>query len=120
MFEKKHHPLVPFHIFLRRTARHFFISSSIVFAALTLGVIGYHLFAQFTWIDSILNASMILTGMGPVGELKTVAAKLWSSAYALFSGLVFITSIGIAAGPIVHRLLHKFHLQDDDSEGEAS
>ncbi len=110
MFKSK--PLPPFHLFVRRLVRHTLIASLVVFVALAIGILGYHFVARFTWIDSVLNASMILTGMGPVGELKGITAKLWASAYALFSGLIFITSMGVAAAPLVHRLLHKFHLED--------
>jgi hypothetical protein len=74
-------------------------------------VLGYHFVARLSWIDSLLNASMILTGMGPVDPLQTVGAKLFASCYALFSGIVFITTAGILLGPLVHRLLHKFHLE---------
>src|SRR5882724_6829199 len=112
MYEQRNHPLLPFRLFLGRFIRHSFMASIVVFSALGIGILGYHFFARFSWIDSLLNASMILTGMGPVGELKGTMAKLWASAYALFSGLIFITAMGIVSAPLVHRLLHKFHLQD--------
>jgi len=79
--------------------------------ALLIGIVGYHLIAGFSWIDSILEASMILAGMGPVNPLPTGAAKLFASIYALFSGVIFIGVIGIILGPFVHRVLHKFHLE---------
>jgi len=82
----------------------------IVFTALFAGVLGYHAIAKLGWIDAILNASMILTGMGPVDPMKTSAAKLFASAYALFSGVVFLSAIGIALAPVFHRILHRFHM----------
>ena len=119
MYEQKHRPLLPFRSFLSRFVRHTILASTIVFSALAIGILGYHFFAKFTWIDSLLNASMILTGMGPVGDLKGTTAKLWASAYALFSGLVFITAMGIVSAPLVHRFLHKFHLEDVNERSEV-
>ena len=91
-------------------------ASLLLIVALGLGVIGYHVVAKLSWIDALLNASMILTGMGPVAILATDASKLFASAYALFSGVVFLTVTGIVLGPVVHRVLHRFHLEDDASE----
>jgi len=87
------------------------MAACIVSPSLGLGVLGYHFFAELPWVDAILNASMILTGMGPVDPLKTVSAKLFASFYALFSGIVFITTAGILLAPVMHRFLHKFHLE---------
>lgn len=90
------------------------ISALIVAAALGVGICGYHFICEFTWIDSLLNASMILGGMGPVTELKSNAGKLFSSFYALFSGLVFVISFSVIMSPVVHRVLHKFHVDADE------
>ena len=79
-------------------------------------MVGYHLTAGLDWVDALLNASMILTGMGPVSPLATNGAKLFASAYALFSGVIFIASAGVAVGPVAHRFLHRFHLELDDPE----
>ena len=117
MFEKKHHAILPLRLFWRRLLKHVMFSGVIVLGALVVGMAGYHWVAGFSWIDSLLNASMILTGMGPVGELKTSAAKLFASAYALFSGLVFVTIMGITIAPVLHRFLHKFHM-DEEAEQE--
>ncbi len=84
--------------------------------ALGIGMYGYHVFAALPWIDAFVNASMILSGMGPMAELKTDAAKLFAGTYALFSGLIFIGIAGILVAPVLHRLMHKFHLE---SGGEA-
>ena len=78
------------------------------------GVLGFHFVADSTWMDALHNASMILGGMGPVVEMKTDAAKLFSSAYALFCGLVFITVVAVTLAPVLHRVLHKFHMDEAD------
>lgn len=100
-----------FHRFLAAVA----LSGALIGVSLGLGVLGYHLIAGFGWVDSLLNAAMILTGMGPVGILNTTAAKLFASAYALFSGLIFITATGIMLTPLFHRVLHRFHLEEGNS-----
>jgi len=82
-----------------------------LFIALLIGVSGYHWIAGLGWVDSILEASMILGGMGPVNPLTKTSAKLFASAYALFSGVVFIGLVGILLTPVVHRILHKFHVE---------
>lgn len=92
------------------------ISAAIIFGALFAGVLGYHTIARLGWVDSILNASMILTGMGPVSPMDTTSAKLFASAYALFSGIVFLSAMGIVLAPVFHRIIHKFHLEDDDGK----
>ncbi len=80
-------------------------------ASLMIGIVGYHWIAGFGWVDSILEASMILGGMGPVNPLPSQNSKLFASAYALFSGLSFIGVMGIVLTPVMHRLLHRFHLE---------
>lgn len=85
-----------------------------------VGVLGYHYFAAFTWIDSFLNACMILTGMGPVGTLPDDSAKIFASLYALFSGLVFISVMAVLLSPIMHRLLHHFHIAEEDFDESGS
>jgi hypothetical protein len=114
MFESKKERLLPLPKFIGRMARSLLVSSGIVGAALALGVLGYRVFAGFSWIDALLEACMILTGMGPVGPMATDGAKLFASAYALFSGLVFIGVIGVVLAPLLHRLMHRFHLEEDD------
>jgi hypothetical protein len=88
-----------------------FSGLAIVFA-LGLGTLGYHYIARFNWVDSLLNAAMILSGMGPVGALESDAAKLFASVYALFSGVVFITASGMILSPMLHRVLHRFHVEE--------
>lgn len=79
---------------------------------LGVGVLGYHLLAHLGWVDSLLNASMILGGMGPVDALKSDASKIFASAYALFSGLAFIGIVSVLLAPFVHRMLHRFHAEE--------
>lgn len=116
MFESRTSPLAPKHVFLWRFLRYFASAATLVGIALGAGVLGYHFIAEMDWIDSVLNASMILGGMGPVDPLKSDAAKLFASAYALFSGLVAITVMGIVLAPLAHRALHLFHLDEEDQK----
>ena len=103
-------PLAPSRVFLRHFARNASIALPVIAASLFLGVLGYHTLGELSWIDALLNASMILTGMGPVDHLNTDAGKLFASAYALFSGIAFLSSVGVLMAPVVHRFLHRFHL----------
>ncbi len=116
IFEHRSQKLLPLPQFVRRMAVFVGFSAVLVAAALFIGVAGYHWIAGFGWVDSILNASMILGGMGPVGELHTNAAKLFASAYALFSGLVFIAAMGVVLAPVFHRIIHKFHVESEKEE----
>ena len=111
MLEHKRQPLAPLGLFLRRLARNSGIALLVVCSALFIGVFGYHTLESLPWIDALLNASMILGGMGPVNELRTDAGKIFASVYALFSGLVFMLVAGILFTPILHRFLHRFHLE---------
>lgn len=112
MFERKHQKLAPVPIFIIRLVVCFGVAILLIVAALCIGIAGYHWIAGLTWVDSLLNASMILGGMGPVDVLTTAGAKIFASLYALFSGLVFIAVMGIVFSPIIHRILHKFHIDD--------
>jgi putative effector of murein hydrolase len=114
VFESRYQNLIPIKKFIRRVAKHLLFSMVIIIGALILGILGYHYIAGFEWIDALLNASMILTGMGPIGQLTTTAGKIFASIYALFSGLVFVTVMAITIAPVLHRLLHIIHLDDED------
>ena len=114
MFETKQQKVIPPQSFARRIAWSFALSGAIAAAALTVGVLGFHFITETSWIDALHNASMILGGMGPVVEMKTDAAKLFSSAYALFCGLVFISVVAVTLAPVLHRVLHKFHMDEAD------
>jgi hypothetical protein len=112
VFEPRHAPLIPFSAFLRRVVNSAMLAAFLVAIALGIGVVGYHTIEELPWIDAILNASMILGGMGPVNELHTNAGKLFASGYALFSGLVFVIVAGIVIAPILHRFFHWFHIEE--------
>ncbi len=112
MYEHKSHALAPMNVFYMRLLRNFFIGMGILSFCLMIGVVGYHYTANIAWLDSLHNASMILSGMGPVANIDTVSGKWFSSFYALFSGVVFITNISFILAPAVHRFLHKLHIQD--------
>ena len=114
MFESRREPILPTRLFLRRLLACIALALGIVVVALGIGMAGYHFIAGLPWIDALLNASMILTGMGPVDALRSNAAKIFASLYALFSGVVFISLMGLLLSPIAHRVLHKFHLSDED------
>jgi hypothetical protein len=88
----------------------------ILLFSIGIGVLGYHHYGNLPWVDSFLNASMILAGMGPVDKMETEAGKLFSALYALFSGISFLTFFGVLFAPVYHRFLHKFHL---DIEGRG-
>ncbi len=109
MFEKKHQEIAPRRVFIKRIFIHIGLALILVLLALFMGVAGYHWIAGLSWVDSLYEASMILGGMGPFNPLKSSGAKIFASAYALFSGLVFIALVGIVMAPVAHRMLHKFH-----------
>ncbi|HLX91372.1 MAG TPA: hypothetical protein VKR32_06795 [Puia sp.] len=92
-------------------ARNLVVGVVIILISLMIGIVGYHYTSDVPWLDSLHNASMILSGMGPVVDIKTVGGKWFSSVYALFSGVVFITNIGFILAPAVHRFFHRLHLE---------
>ncbi|HEV3243829.1 MAG TPA: hypothetical protein VGZ31_05405 [Chthoniobacterales bacterium] len=111
MYEQRTHPLLSRAKFARRVARHLLLALFLVGVALAIGVLGYHCLGGLNWIDSLLNASMILGGMGPIDPLHSNAAKIFASCYALFSGLAFVGIAGLMIAPFAHRLLHRFHIE---------
>ena len=115
MYEHKSQQLLPRNLYLRRLIGHASVAISIMFCSLAVGILGYHFLGGLLWIDSLLNASMILGGMGPIDGLQTTAAKIFASFYALFSGIVFLVIAGILIAPFVHRLLHRLHLEESDN-----
>lgn len=115
MFEHHQQPLASQAEFTRRILRFGSLSLSIILVSLGIGILGYHYIVGLDWIDSLLNASMLLGGMGPIlTEIQGTPAKLFASFYALFSGMVFLVAIGVLSTPILHRFLHHFHLELDD------
>jgi hypothetical protein len=122
VYEHRHEALLPFGGFLRRLATHGGIALGLLVISLGIGMAGYHFFEGLSWLDALVNASMLLGGMGPVNPLQTVAGKLFASFYALYSGLVFLVMAGVMFVPIFHRFLHHFHLEEltdgNDSENK--
>ncbi len=113
MYEHRKQQLAPMAIFYQRVIKNIIIALLIMTACLAMGILGYHYTANIPWLDALHNASMILSGMGPVVEIKTVTGKWFSSLYALFSGVVFITNIGVILAPALHRIFHRLHLGQD-------
>ena len=111
MDERSHRPLLPRRAFLARVARSGLAALALVAVSLGIGMAGYHSFEGMPWLDAFVNAAMILSGMGPVQELHTSAGKLFAGFYALYSGLALITIAAILLAPVVHRFLHRFHIE---------
>ena len=119
MFEHHRRPLLSRKEFIRRQLRYTGFSLVVLIFSIGIGTAGYHFWGELSWIDAFLNASMILTGMGPVDHLNTYAGKLFAAFYALFSGISFLTFVAVLFAPIYHRFLHKLHLTiegDDESD----
>lgn len=112
-YEARHQPLLSRDAFVWRLAAHFLATVLFVGVSLLGGMAGYRYLEGMTWIDAYANAAMILSGMGPLSPLKTWSGKLFAGSYALYSGLAVIVAMGLILGPVVHRLLHRFHLQSD-------
>jgi hypothetical protein len=113
MYEHYSEPMLPRRTFIRRMAGHALVAVAVLGTSLLIGVLGYHLIEGLPWIDALLNASMILGGMGPVNELHSNAGKLFASFYALFAGVMFLATAGILVAPLAHRLLHHLHLEEE-------
>jgi hypothetical protein len=113
MYEHRTKPLLPRNVFYQRMARHAAIGLAVIVVSLGMGMIGYHVLEKLPWVDAFLNAAMILSGMGPVASLQTEAGKIFAGFYALYSGIALISILGIIFAPVIHRFLHKFHLEDE-------
>ena len=114
MFETRHEPLAPLPVFLKRVAWSLFLAMLIIAAGLSIGMIGYHTLQPTTWLDAFYNAALILSDMGPVTQIVTPSGKIFIGFYALFSGLAFVTVVGMIFTPIIHRLMHSFHSGTND------
>ncbi|MEO7924415.1 MAG: hypothetical protein ABIR30_12115 [Chitinophagaceae bacterium] len=112
MYERKKQPLAPRGTFYQRVLKNIIIALLIMALCLVIGILGYHYTDGVSWIDSLHQSSMILSGMGPVVEIQSEGGKIFSSAYALFSGVVFITNVGVILAPVVHRIYHRLHLEE--------
>jgi hypothetical protein len=111
VYETSQRRLASRQVFAARLLAHFAVSSALIAVSLLIGVLGYHGLEGLPWIDALLNASMLMGGMGPVDTLHTTAGKLFASGYALYCGLVLLIAAGILLAPIIHRVLHRFHLE---------
>jgi hypothetical protein len=120
MYEHRSQPLLPRLAFIRRLLLHTGVAIGVILGSLLMGVLGYHFLEGLAWIDALVNASMILGGMGPVDVLHTEAGKLFASFYALYSGMVFLVAVGIIFAPVFHRILHRFHLETVDDTSKDS
>ena len=115
-FERRNEPVLPWPAFLWRLAGSTLIGAGLVIVSLAIGMIGYRSFMGMSWIDAFVNASMILSGMGPLADPQTSGAKLFAGLYALFSGLAVLAIAGVVFAPVVHRFLHYLHADEDDVE----
>lgn len=119
-FEHKQKPLLPFRAFISRQLRFTAFALMLILVSLFLGMAGYHGIAGLSWVDAFYNASMILTGMGPVDPMQSIGAKVFAGTYALFSGVVFLSTAAVLLAPLVHRLLHRLHMEPDGDAGDTS
>lgn len=111
LYEYRDEPLLPRREFAYRMWQHFLVAMAVIAVSLLLGMAGYHGFAGFSWIDSFLNAAMLLGGMGPIGNITTSSGKIFAGLYALYAGLVLIISAGVLLTPVLHRVMHRLHLE---------
>src|SRR5229473_2302846 len=116
MYERRRKPLLSRRAFLWRLSKYSAFSLALMLGSLVIGMIGYHGFEGMPWIDAFVNAAMLMGGMGPVGELHTFSGKLFAGIYALYCGLVLIIAAGVAMAPLIHRLLHRFHLEAEENK----
>jgi len=115
MYEQHTEELLPTRQFLRRVARHGGLAGAVLVLSLAIGIVGFHFLAAQGWLDAYLNAAMLLGGMGPVGDFKGSAGKVFAGLYALYSGVVFLGATAVFLAPVVHRIIHKLRL----GEGQA-
>jgi hypothetical protein len=119
LYEDRLSPPVPRSVFVRRLAGHFGVATVLVLVSLGAGMIGYHWFEHLGWMDSFLNAAMLLGGEGPVATPTTRGGKLFAGLYALYSGMIFVVAATIIMAPVVHRIMHRFHWNPKDGGGAA-
>ena len=113
MLERRQQALLPRREFIRRLGWSVAAGGVLITFSLSLGMLGYHFLNGLPWLDAFLDAAMILSGMGPVSPMHSSAAKLFAGCYAIYCGITLIATIGVILAPVIHRALHKFHLEDD-------
>lgn len=117
MYEKVSKPVIPHHQFRSRLARSLLLGAAMVAVSLAIGMVGFmHYFPKMDWADAFVNASMLLSGMGPLAQPETTAAKLFAGCYALFAGLMLVMTTGVIFAPLVHRFLHLMHSDIDEPQ----
>lgn len=115
MFEHVSKPVLPRAQFISRQWRALLLGVALITVSLAIGMVGYrYFFPTLDWADAFVNAAMILSGMGPLAVPETTAAKIFSGVYAIYSGLMLVMSAGVVFAPLLHRFLHKLHVDDDD------
>jgi hypothetical protein len=115
-FESKHEPLLSRRLFAHRVIASFTAATLLIIFSLAVGMLGYRWLEGLEWIDAFINASMILSGMGPMFSPVTFHGKLFAGIYALYSGLALILAAGLLFSPVIHRVLHRFHLEEEEGE----
>jgi len=114
-YETRHEPLAPMPVYRIRLLQSAAVTLALIAFSLALGIAGYHWIGGLdSWVDCLYNASMILGGMGPVSDLKTDAGKVFASLYALYSGIMLLASVGVLLSPVLHRVMHRFHIESDE------
>ena len=111
MYERRHERLAPRNVFIRRVVQNAAIALAVVAVSLAIGAAGYHVFVELPWLDATLNAAMILAGMGPVDRIESASGKVFATVYAIYSGVAFLTVVAVLLAPLLHRFLHRFHLE---------
>ncbi|MBX3702185.1 MAG: hypothetical protein KF822_00245 [Steroidobacteraceae bacterium] len=117
MYESRHQPLLHRAGFVRRVLGHATAVLGLVLASIAIGMAGYVAFERLSWTDAFVETAMLLGGMGPIHAPQTEAGKLFAGLFALYAGLVFIVAAALLLGPVVHRLLHHFHLERSRRDG---
>lgn len=112
IYESRHEPLLPREVFLRRLRRHGFWALCILLSSLAIGMAGFHWLCDQAWIDSFLNAAMLLGGMGPIGDFNGTAGKIFAGLYALYAGIGFLIGAALVIAPVLHRVMHRWHLKE--------
>lgn len=115
MYEPRTRPPIPRKRFIKRMLLHATAGLSLLLLSLLLGMAGYEYFEHLPWRDAFLNAAMLAGGMGPVNAPRTDGGKLFAGLYALYAGLVFLATAGLILSPLVHRVMHKFHWEEDQT-----
>jgi hypothetical protein len=116
MYERRWEPPITRRAFLARMARHGGFAAGVLAVSLAVGIVGYHAFERLSVVDGFLNSAMLLGGMGPVDPPKTTPGKLFAGIYALYAGLIVITVASLVGAPIFHRLLHRFHWEEQEKK----